>query len=287
MKPEIGGDAIGEDRLTARLHHLEIGTPQLDVMAAFYGRALGYQLSRDGEAIKAIADKRRLIFTPRPVKGLVSAGWALPDSDELRRLRARLSRAGLAHTDTADAAFTDGVRVADPDGNRLVFGLPRPETAPADAAGLPARLQHFVVASRQPDRMVRFFVEGLGFTVSDDVVDEAGEKRTSFMRCSAEHHSFAVFKADQDRLDHHCYETTDWNAIRDWCDHFAEQHIPIQWGPGRHGPGNNLFIFIHDPDGNWVEVSAELEIVDKDRIVGAWPHEERTLNSWGKAYLRS
>ena len=87
-------------------------------MAAFYGRALGYQLSRDGEAIKAIADKRRLIFTPRPVKGLVSAGWALPDSDELRRLRARLSRAGLAHTDTADAAFTDGVRVADPSAAR-------------------------------------------------------------------------------------------------------------------------------------------------------------------------
>jgi len=35
----------------------------------------------------------------------------------------------------------------------------------------------------------------------------------------------------------------------------------VKWGPGRHGPGNNLFVFIHDLDGNWVEVSAELEHV--------------------------
>jgi catechol 2,3-dioxygenase len=58
------------------------------------------------------------------------------------------------------------------------------------------------------------------------------------------------------------------------------------WGPGRHGPGNNLFIFIEDPDGNWIEVSAELEIIH-DRSLHEWPHEERTLNLWGTAIMRS
>lgn len=96
-----------------------------------------------------------------------------------------------------------------------------------------------------------------------------------------------MFKAAQARLDHHCYETTDWNKIRDWGDHMASQHVPIQWGPGRHGPGNNLFLFVHDPDGNWVEISAELETVEHDRPVGRWPHEQRTLNSWGQGLLRS
>ena len=61
----------------------------------------------------------------------------------------------------------------------------------------------------------------------------------------------------------------------------------MKWGPGRHGPGNNLFLFVHDPDGNWVELSAELEVVAPDRPTGTWPHEERTLNSWGSAPLRS
>jgi hypothetical protein len=67
----------------------------------------------------------------------------------------------------------------------------------------------------------------------------------------------------------------------------AGERIPLKWGPGRHGPGNNLFFFIHDTDGNWVEISAELEVVKPDRAVGAWPHEERTLNRWGIGLLRS
>ena len=51
-------------------------------------------------------------------------------------------------------------------------------------------------------------------------------------------------------------------------------------------PGNNLFIFIVDPDGNWIEMSTELEEVD-DRPVKEWPHTERTLNLWGKGLLRA
>ena len=49
---------------------------------------------------------------------------------------------------------------------------------------------------------------------------------------------------------------------------------------GRHGPGNNLFIFIEDPDGNWIEISAELEVIH-DRQVKVWKHEPKTLNLWG------
>jgi hypothetical protein len=75
--------------------------------------------------------------------------------------------------------------------------------------------------------------------------------------------------------------------LRDWADHFSEAGFTLQWGPGRHGPGNNLFIFIHDPDDNWLEISAELEIVNEQRSIGVWPQAERTLNLWGKGHLRS
>jgi catechol 2,3-dioxygenase-like lactoylglutathione lyase family enzyme len=127
----------------------------------------------------------------------------------------------------------------------------------------------------------------LGFTLSDIVVDGGGGIRTVFLRSSQEHHSFAVFQASENRFDHHCYEVGDWNDIRDWADHMAAARIPLKWGPGRHGPGNNLFMFVHDIDGNWIELSAELEIVAHDRPAGTWPHEERTLNSWGQGMLRS
>ena len=50
--------------------------------------------------------------------------------------------------------------------------------------------------------------------------------------------------------------------------------------------GVNLFFMVSDPDGNSVELSAEIEIVGADRKMGTWLHEERTLNYWGKGMLR-
>ncbi len=65
------------------------------------------------------------------------------------------------------------------------------------------------------------------------------------------------------------FEAGTWEWIKNWCDHFSEQNIQLIWGPGRHGPGNNLFAFIEDLDGN------------------KWPHEPKTLNLWGNAIMRS
>ena len=87
-------------------------------------------------------------------------------------------------------------------------------------------------------------------------------------------------------MDHNCYESENWNDIRDWAGHFSKSRITLWWGPGRHGPGDNLFFMVSDPDGNSVELSAEIEIVGADREMGTWLHEERTLNYWGKGMLR-
>jgi len=62
--------------------------------------------------------------------------------------------------------------------------------------------------------------------------------------------------------------------------------MELSWGPGRHGPGNNLFFMIPDADGNMVELSAEIELMDKDMPARLWPHEPHTLNLWGVAWMR-
>ena len=58
-------------------------------------------------------------------------------------------------------------------------------------------------------------------------------------------------------------------------------------GAVRHGPGNNLFFMIEDPDGHKVEFSAELERMPEEAAFRTWPHEQRTLNLWGSAWMRS
>jgi len=44
---------------------------------------------------------------------------------------------------------------------------------------------------------------------------------------------------------------------------------------------------IEDPEGHKVEFSAELERMTEDAAYRTWPHEQRTLNLWGSAWMRS
>ena len=108
-----------------------------------------------------------------------------------------------------------------------------------------------------------------------------------FFRSSPELHSFAVFRCPETRPDPHAYETTCWNDIRDWADHMAGLRIKLWWGPGRHGPGNNLFFMVQDPQGYLVELFAELETVPDEVTKRSWRHEKRTLNLWGPGFMRS
>lgn len=276
--------------LQATLYELGLFTDDPGRLATFYGKAMGYSFHDQDGGLVGTARNRRLAIVHGSSNTLAYAGYAVPDEAEIAAIERRLIKAGHVSERIVHDGFADAVlSFCDPDGNRFLFGVAR-EYFPISSdpsSQRAARLQHVVFASTDVERLLAFLTDIVGFTLSDRVVDEQGGLRTAFVRCSHEHHSLAVFAADRNRLDHHCYEAEEWNLIRDWADYLAKQRIPLKWGPGRHGPGNNLFVFIHDPDDNWVEISAELEKVQPDRPVGDWPHEEYTLNSWGTAFLRS
>jgi catechol 2,3-dioxygenase-like lactoylglutathione lyase family enzyme len=216
---------------------------------------------------------------------LAWSAYALRNQAALTALRAGIKARGASPSDVDAPLFRDGAfAVADPQGRRVVFGLAR-ETSRTDARA--ARTQHVVFQTTELDAMVAFYTEKLGFTVSDRVLEEDGSLAVCFMRSDDEHHSVAFFRGSRNELDHHCYETSGWMDIRDWGDRFAKVRIPIFFGPGRHGPGDNLFFMVNDPDGNKVELSAEIEIVKADKPAGVWPQSEYTLNSWGRAWMRS
>jgi catechol 2,3-dioxygenase-like lactoylglutathione lyase family enzyme len=280
----------GLPRISANLIEIALTSEDPRLLAEFYTRALGYEGGWNGAVWSGAALGRRMQLTPGPSNRFDYAAFDVPSIDDLDALRRRLA-AGEAGGVSAPAArfLGDAIWFKDPDGNQLVFGVVAPEpTMPLSAIGLrAARLQHVVFATTDAQRLIDFYRGVVGFALSDYVVDDDGALTAAFLRSGDEHHSIAIFRAPTNRLDHFSHETGDWGLIRDWADHFAEQKVPLRWGPGRHGPGNNLFFFINDPDGNWLEFSAELELVSDEREVGCWPHEERTLNSWGEGKLRS
>jgi catechol 2,3-dioxygenase len=271
---------------SAYLHHLHLGTPAPERLAAFYGDTMDMTAERaDNGSWIVRGPRRRVQFSQAPAKTLIHAGYALRDERGRAGLRARAEQQGLQPRDACTTFFQPGsFSVTDPDRNVIVFGLAAAE--PPHRTGLHAPLQHLTLATKDVTAIEEFYASGLGFGVSDRVVDEHGKVMTSFMRGNHEHHNLACFYQDRQGVDHHSYEAGEWDRIRDWADRFAGRDIELMWGPGRHGPGNNLFIFIVDPDDNWIEVSAELEVVH-DRGVKEWLQAERTLNLWGHGLLRA
>jgi catechol-2,3-dioxygenase len=270
----------------AVLHHLHLHSADPGRLARFYSQLLELKSSRTEEGAYALIGGQRRLLVSKGRNGTPAfIGYAVQDVAALERLRARLA-ATVGELDAVRSPlFSEGAfAVCDPQGRRIVFGV-------APAAGYldprPGRLQHVVFQTTAIAPLVEFYVDRVGFAVSDRVVNEDGSLAAFFLRSDHEHHSLAFFVGSKDELDHHAYETTCWNDIRDWADRFGKERIPMFWGPGRHGPGNNLFFMVKDVDGNKLELSAELETFAPDQPARVWPNTEYTLNYWGSAWMRS
>jgi catechol 2,3-dioxygenase-like lactoylglutathione lyase family enzyme len=274
----------------ARLHHLHLTSEDPPRLARFYTELMDMEPASlpQGEGKGAIllhGGLRSMQISKGASCALAWSAYALRDEAGLAALRAGLKARGAKSEDIDAPLFRKGAFiVADPQGRRVVFGLAA-DTSRTDQRA--ARTQHVVFQTTDLDAMVAFYTGTLGFTVSDRVIEEDGSLAVCFMRSDDEHHSVAFFRGSRNELDHHCYETSGWMDIRDWGDRFAKLRIPIFFGPGRHGPGDNLFFMVNDPDGNKVELSAEIERVAADKPAGVWPQGEYTLNSWGRAWMRS
>jgi catechol 2,3-dioxygenase len=271
----------------ARLHHLKITSDQPPVLLDFYQRVLELTVSEVTDGIWDMKGaERRFLIGRGKRNGLAFSAFAIPQADRLGALKAYINGQGIpTGTVTSPLFKSEGsFSVSDPDGHVMVFGTPHDGAENGDR--LSGRLQHAVKGTPNLEQVIAFW-QTLGFVLSDEVKDDKGALTAVFLRSDEEHHSTAAFRTKDARFDHFCMETNDWNGIRDWADHLGSMHIPLGWGPGRHGPGNNLFFMIPDPDGNMVELSAEIELMPRDMPPRQWPHEEHTLNIWGGAWMRS
>ncbi|MGE5639629.1 MAG: VOC family protein [Clostridia bacterium] len=269
----------------ARLHHVRRDSGDPEKLARFYGELLGDRVEPLNDGTWAVKGRERcLVVGPGAPASVPYFALSLPDSARLSAYGRQLDSRKIAREPFRSPLLQEGAfAVVDPDGRRVVAGVARPGEHMEGTSG---RLQHFVCATTRLDEMLAFYRDRLGLLESDRVLEEQA-LAAAFLRSDAEHHSFAAFRAPESRADHHCYETTGWLDIRDWADRMGRLGIPLWWGPGRHGPGNNLFFMIEDPEGHKVEFSAELELMPPEAPYRSWKHEQRTLNLWGSAWMRS
>lgn len=281
--------------LQRHLKRLHLQSPQASALAHFYAQAFGMPCC-ENQGVWFCANEGREVLVSEGLTGkLHYALFAIDNSAEWDAFKLQTQNLPQANLRQHPELPGSAIGFLDPDQNCMVFVpasdlLPPPSNSALkiNAAPLPsAESQHFALRTQQVEIMKRFYTEGLGFTLSDVVQDDSGQLKACFVRGNEMHHTLALFGAPVTCFDHQSFETPSWLELKDWADHMGQLRIEIVWGVGRHGPGNDVFFMVRDPDGNLAEISSEIEICSDSRPVGQWKHEERTLNLWGKAIMRS
>lgn len=268
--------------MIADLAHVELRVPDPEACAAYAERVLGLRVAaRDaGGAVVMTCDRAaaRVTYLPGEGAALERVGLLAEGPAALEALAGRLDRAGVA----VEQVPGERLRFASPDGHpfEVVAALEAGEPAWYPTPGLrPTRFGHVTLTA--PDIAVteQFLVELLGFRVSDRIVPGIG----SWLRCSSEHHVLGILQGPVAGLHHYAFDVEDLSGLGRLGDLLDGNGRRLLFGPGRHGPGNNLFTYHLDPAGICVEVVADMQKVldEAGHEPGAWPATAETENLWG------
>jgi catechol 2,3-dioxygenase len=180
----------------------------------------------------------------------------------------------------SDPAGGQHLVVRDPHGRRyeIVHGddcrTPL-EPAPRD---VPQRLAHAVLNSHDVPVAQGFMERALGFTLADRT------RIMAFMNCDVDHHSLAIGDTDNDALNHVAFLMPSLDAVMRGGGRMQDAGHAIEWGPGRHGPGDNAFNYFIDPFGIVIEYTAEVEQVDASHVARGpsdWTWPPGRVDQWG------
>jgi catechol 2,3-dioxygenase len=121
----------------------------------------------------------------------------------------------------------------------------------------PSKLTHVVLNSTRIDESAQFFMDLLGFRLSD------ATDHMNFIRCARDHHAVAIAKAAGPGLNHMAYEMKNFDGLMRGAGRLKAKGVEMEWGVGRHGPGNNIFSYFIEPNGFVTEYTTEVEQIDE------------------------
>jgi catechol 2,3-dioxygenase-like lactoylglutathione lyase family enzyme len=278
------------------LRSVTIGVPNVEETSAYYAE---FGLApQPGGWFSTLDAGQQLRILAAPTRRLLGMVVGVDDADDLARAGASLTRLGIgqdlrdgsltaaepvtgarvtleiaprAHTDAVPATAYNGPGRFDRPGVRAP-GFSRPGRV------RPRKLGHAVLGSTDYRATMSFFVDGLGFKVSDRIKDVG-----AFMRCSTDHHNVLALAAPVNFLHHTSWQVDDIDDVGrgafDMLDGRPERHV---WGLGRHYAGSNFFWYLKDPAGNFSEYYSDMDCIVDDQL---WKPEDlegaRGLFSWG------
>ena len=229
------------------LGYAGFGSNALDEWRQFGTGLVGLQAVERGNSLLAFRmddRKQRIVIDRAMPDGGRFFGWEVADAADLDALAARLEAAGIEVTaeprTLADARRVGGlISFADPEGNRLeafygaeVDATPfRPGRSISGFRTGPLGLGHAVLTVQNIDPMMAFYVDLLGFGLSDYI-----EKpfRAYFFHVNARHHSLAMIETGKSGMHHLMVELFSLDDVGQAYDIASTQEDRVGVTLGRH-----------------------------------------------------
>ena len=250
------------------LRHLALAVPDFEAERRFMGGAWGLKEVEAGAemahfAAEGSADPFVLRLRKADERRLDVIAFAATDEASVDAMAQRMAAAGVklirepGPIEGPGGGY--GFRFFDLDGRPIEVSANVVERAAREldrGESIPATLSHVVLHTPDVRKAADFYVQHLGFRVSDWLGDFM-----CFLRCNPLHHCLA-FLPGPPTLNHAAFEMRDVDEMMRGVGRLLRQDVVLGWGPGRHVAGNNAFSYFLSPGGSVVEYTAEVERVD-------------------------
>ncbi len=266
----------------AGIHHVALRVFDLDEAAERWSRQFGFTVRErhDDRVLLACAfeDYSLELLASGERPGFDHAGWELAPSEGWG------DRGG--DVEERPGGRAPSLHLADPDGYgvELVPWTERDDPFPDVARRStdlppfhPRKLGHVNVLTQDVRRLAAFYVDELGFAVSDRLGDEG-----IWLRLNADHHVHAMLEKDVTHFHHFALELRDIGEVRLLLDHLARHGRWVVWGPGRHGVAASIFAYIRIPEEELiVELYCDMEQLLPGHEPRDWEDTPHSSNTWG------
>jgi len=226
-----------------------------------------------------------LALHARPRAEMLRLDLTAPDKAAVNALQAGLKKSGIGEIEKP-APITEpgggyGFAFKDPEGRtvRILTGDKRHADA-TSRPDRPSKLTHVVLNSPDVDAISAFYADHLGFRIIDRT------RVMTFLCCNEQHHVLAFARSTAPTLNHLAFEMADIDSVMRGAGRMRDSGFSIEWGVGRHGPGNNVFAYFVGPDEVVIEYTSEVEKVGKNykaRGPEEWAWPPGRNDYWGIA----
>ena len=293
----IRGETIMSDTGITALHSVDLGVTDVKAAANFFTDVWGLEkVAGDGETayLRATGPFHHVLaLHKRPTAEILRVNLLARDHASVDALHARTAGEGAEYgvTDVADPAALDqpgggyGFAFRDGEGRNIaVVSDIATHGNTQDIADRPRKLAHVVLNADEPEAAVNLFTGLLGFRVSDRT------RMHNFLHCGdatqglIDHHNIAIGNGGGAKLNHIAFEMPDLESVMRGAGRCRDAGWSIEWGVGRHGPGNNVFAYFIGVEDIPIEYTAEVEQVDDSYPTGSpddWGWPAGRSDHWG------